>query len=84
MHRRIPCLFAIVLAFATHGANAQGDKYQITAEEKAACTPDAMRLCSAAYPDEDKLMSCLKTNRASLSAQCAAVFKAGLKERGLR
>ena len=65
-------------------ANAQDDPYQITTEERAACTPDATRLCSGAYPDERKLVSCMTANRKSLSANCAAVFRAGKTERGLK
>ena len=59
------------------------DKYHITAEEKAACSSDALRLCSEAYPDEDKLLSCMKQNHESLSAMCRVAFDAGRKRRRL-
>ena len=63
---------------------AQGaDRYQITAEEMSACGSDAIALCSSAYPDESKLLSCLKTNRVSLSATCRPVFDAGVRRRHL-
>ena len=39
-----------------------------------ACTPDAMRLCSAAIPDENRVPACLVTNKQQLSAACTAVF----------
>ena len=64
-------------------AQAQSDPYHITALEKAACTSDAVRLCSNAYPDEHKLMSCMVENRASLTRVCLVVFDAGLKRRHL-
>ncbi|MCX8256216.1 protein of unknown function [Beijerinckiaceae bacterium RH AL1] len=64
-------------------AQAQSDPYHITATEKAACTADAVRLCSDAYPDEHKLMSCMVENRASLTKVCLVVFEAGLKRRHL-
>ena len=64
-------------------AHAQPDPYHITAYEKAACTTDAIRLCSDAYPDEGKLLSCMAANRASLTGTCLAVFDAGLKRRRL-
>ena len=60
-------------------ARAQTDEYHITTAEKAICTDDAVRLCSDAYPDEIKLLVCLRANRTSLTSNCAAVFKEGLK-----
>ena len=47
------------------------------AEAEAACTPDAMRLCSQQIPDEAKVRSCLIKNRKQLSAACGEIFKAG-------
>ena len=64
-------------------ATETSDPFRITDAERAACTLDAERLCAAAYPDERKLLLCLKTNKASLSASCLPVFEAGLKRRGL-
>ena len=77
-------LAVVGLANCTGLANAQDRSYHITEAEKAACTPDAQRFCSAAYPDEGKLLTCMTANQQSLSAGCAIVFKAGKKERGLR
>lgn len=59
------------------------DKYRITAEEMSACSMDAISLCSSSYPDEDKLLGCMKLNRVSLSATCRPVFDAGLRRRHL-
>ena len=81
---RLACLLTLSFVLTSESAVAQDDKYQITAAERAACTPDAERLCSAAYPDEDKLIVCLQSNRTALSPSCATVFKAGLKRRNLR
>jgi hypothetical protein len=39
-----------------------------------ACTPDAMRLCMHAAPDERRVISCLVENKRQLSPACAAVF----------
>ena len=64
-------------------AHAQDDPYHITETEKAACTPDAERLCASSYPDERKLLSCMETNKASLSPSCLVVFNAGVKRRRL-
>jgi len=62
---------------------ARGDEFHITAAEKAACTGDAERLCFAAYPDEQKLLICMRDNLQALSPGCSKVFTAGLKRRGL-
>lgn len=72
------------MAACAYQADAQERSYHITEAEKAACTSDAQRFCSAAYPDEGKLLTCMTANERSLSAGCAVVFKAGKKERGLR
>ena len=61
----------------------QPDKYRVTAQEKAACTSDAIRLCMHTYPDEDKLLACMKQNRDGLTATCRIAFDAGVKRRKL-
>ena len=70
----------IILAAAlslTAVANAKA--FEVTAEERAACTPDAFRLCSSEIPDVGRIVACMKAKEASLSAPCRAVFQtAGL------
>ena len=77
--------FILVLAAAlqTTSALAQMDPLGITPQEKSACAFDAARFCASTYPDEMNLVSCMKTNRASLTRTCLRVFDAGLKRRGL-
>ena len=60
-----------------------GDQYHVTDAEKAACTSDAVRFCYGTYPDESKLLSCMKQNRAALSSTCRIAFDAGVKRRRL-
>lgn len=60
------CVFSL-LAFAS--AKAAG-----TAEQRAACTPDAVRLCSAEIPNIARVTSCMRANRAKLSARCRLAF----------
>ena len=57
-------------------ANAQ---YRGTPEMQQACTPDVMRLCNADVPDVEKIVACMKRNRANLSPACGAVFGVGLR-----
>ncbi len=82
MRARADCL-GLTLLVAPHVAQAAGDQYHVTDREKAACTEDAVRLCMNTYPDEQKLLSCMKQNRASLSPTCLAAFDAGVKRRHL-
>jgi hypothetical protein len=43
-------------------------------EDADACTPDAMRLCQNAIPDESRVTLCLVQNRRQLSPACTLVF----------
>ena len=85
--RRMTAIVIAVLAgnlsLVTSSASAQQDKYHITQAEWSACMPDAIRLCSDAYPNEDRLLTCMKQRRVQLSNGCAVVFKAGLSRRHL-
>jgi hypothetical protein len=63
---------------AATGANAQ---YRGTPEMQQACTPDVMRLCNGDVPDVDKIVGCMKRNRANLSPACGAVFGVGASRR---
>jgi hypothetical protein len=42
-----------------------------------ACTPDAMRLCSAFIPDVAKITVCMKAKHAQLSQECRTAMAAG-------
>jgi hypothetical protein len=55
---------------------------QVTAEQRAACTPDAMRLCSSEIPDIGRVTACMKANRANLSARCQATFASASSSHG--
>lgn len=57
-----------------------------TAAQKAACRPDAFRLCSeyiGLMPDYPKIRRCLKDNFKALSPPCKKVYEVGFKERGM-
>ncbi|HLN08479.1 MAG TPA: hypothetical protein VK281_05920 [Xanthobacteraceae bacterium] len=41
-----------------------------TRAERAACTPDAVRLCSQHFPNVGRVVSCMRSNRANLSEAC--------------
>ncbi len=76
--------FGVLLSVSPLSADGAVDKYKVTNAEKAACTADAIRLCMDAYPNEEKLIGCMKSNRDSLSTTCRVAFDAGIKRRHLR
>ena len=80
MRSLLLCLFAGV---AISPAFAATDQFHVTDAEKAACTSDAVRYCYGTYPDEVKLLSCMKQNRSLLSATCRVAFDMGVKRRRL-
>jgi hypothetical protein len=53
---------------------------QGTMEQRLACTPDALRLCSAFIPNADEITSCLRAKTAELSDACRAAVGAGIKQ----
>jgi len=53
-------------------------KAEVTAEERAACTPDALRLCASEIPDVDRVKACMVAKQASLSPQCRAFFQTAI------
>jgi hypothetical protein len=46
-----------------------------TAEQRTACTPDALRLCAGPMFDASKVERCLRTKKGELSAACRSVFE---------
>jgi hypothetical protein len=57
---------ALVLTLSWPG-RAQG-----TAEQRSACTADALRLCSAEIPNVSRITSCMKAKFSQLSLGCKA------------
>ena len=45
-----------------------------TPEQRAACMPDAFRLCAIHIPDPARVESCLRQNTTLLSEACRSVF----------
>jgi hypothetical protein len=66
-------LAGLVLASLVGGAAfAQEDRG--TPEQRAACAPDAFRLCAGYIPDATNVEACLRQNKSDLSDACRAVF----------
>jgi hypothetical protein len=53
---------------------------QGTLEQRLACTPDVLRLCSAFIPNADEITVCLREKNAELSDACKTAFEAGMKQ----
>jgi len=45
-----------------------------TDEQVSACTPDVMRLCSDAIPDESRITKCMIQKKKQISATCMIVM----------
>jgi hypothetical protein len=53
---------------------------QGTLEQRLACTPDVLRLCSAFIPNADDIAICLREKTDELSDACKTAFEAGMKQ----
>ena len=65
---------ALAFAAALTSFAATGIAQVATAEQRAACTPDAFRLCSSEIPNVPAIIACMRKNKANLSPACKAVF----------
>jgi Transposase C of IS166 homeodomain/IS66 Orf2 like protein len=70
----------LALTFASRPAAAQ----QYTPQQRAACEPDAMRLCQQYVSDIDRVRACMSHYRRYLSPACRAVFEGGMKKKARR
>jgi hypothetical protein len=68
------CIFALVAALFYNTA-ALAQDYRGTAEQRAACTPDAFRLCAGYIPDASKVENCLRQRQPDLSEACRSIFQ---------
>ncbi|CAL8978827.1 hypothetical protein RHODGE_RHODGE_00275 [Rhodoplanes serenus] len=66
---------AVATAVVMVGLSSAPSSAMGTAEDRAACIPDAFRLCSAAIPDADRVIACLKTERVKLSTACRVAMR---------
>jgi hypothetical protein len=69
--RRLVQVLAVLLCATT--ASAQDNRG--TAEQRAACAPDAFRLCVGYIPDPASVEQCLRQNESDLSDACRSVFQ---------
>jgi type II secretory pathway component PulL len=71
----LAALLGLALAFASPAA-----AQQWTPEQRAACEPDAMRLCNQYVPDVQRVSACMSHYRRYLSPACRAAFAGGARK----
>ena len=68
-HRALALGFLLAVVAGGSASAQQG-----TPEQRRACTPDVYRLCAGEIPNVRAITACLRRQKSSLSAACAAVF----------
>jgi hypothetical protein len=65
----------LMLAIAfTVSAVSSSPSFAVSAEIRAACTPDVYRVCSDAIPSLSKITSCMVARRTQLSPNCRSLL----------
>jgi hypothetical protein len=65
----------VALALLSGAASPALSFSQGTREQRLACTPDALRLCSAFIPNADEITTCLRERSAELSDACRTAIQ---------
>jgi hypothetical protein len=69
-----------VLALLTFLIPAQALPQARKEDQATLCRDDVMHLCMSAVPDRDRIVTCMKAQRASLSPGCRAVLDAAARD----
>jgi hypothetical protein len=81
MLRPIPLLqWCVSLALLSATASPAASFSQGTPEQRMACMPDVLRLCSAFIPNADEITTCLREKDAELSDACRTAVEAEMKQ----
>jgi hypothetical protein len=75
---KITLVIIAVVAITSGSTIAFAQENRGTAEQRAACTPDALRLCARSIFDASKVERCLRMKKEELSAPCRSVFEPSL------
>jgi hypothetical protein len=68
-----PCIAVVAALLCATTASAQENRG--TPEQRAACAPDAFRLCAGYIPDPTRVEQCLRQSKLDLSDGCRLVFE---------
>jgi hypothetical protein len=74
IHPATIAAYAAILAVAAVSSVSTAEARFSMAAARAACTGDAMRLCSAYIPSRSRIAACLRRNAGSLSPGCHHVL----------
>ena len=74
--------FTMAALLAT-GASALAQENRGTEEQRVACTPDVLRLCSGEIPNVDRIVACLRREKSQLSVGCRQVLKIEVTSRAV-
>ena len=67
------CIAVAAALLCATAATAQENRG--TPEQRAACAPDAFRLCAGSIPDPARVEQCLRQSKLDLSDACRLVFE---------
>ena len=62
-------------ALLVTGSSALAQENRGTEEQRVACTPDVLRLCSWEIPNVDRIVACLRREKSQLSVGCRQVLR---------
>ena len=65
---------AVCLLVGATTASAEEQTIKVSASARAACMPDAMRLCRDAVPNVQNVLLCFGQNRDKISNRCRVVL----------
>ena len=82
--RPITAAAAVLLGLALMSASWPAPVQQWTPQQRAACEPDAMRLCPQYISDIGRVRACMSRYRRYLSPACRAEFEGGAKKKARR
>lgn len=68
-------VLAVLVSFWLGAGAAFAQEDRGTPEQRAACAPDAFRLCASYIPDATNVEACLRQRKSDLSEGCRAVFE---------
>ena len=74
MSFRMTIAVAILLMLGVSATTAKDQAIKVSSAQKAACMPDAMKLCRDAVPNVQNVLACFGRNRDKLSRGCRAVL----------
>jgi hypothetical protein len=66
---------AMMAALLLAGSSALAQENRGTEQQRVACTPDVLRLCSWEIPNVDRIVACLRREKSQLSVGCRQVLK---------